>query len=238
MTIPWMAISSLALDAIGAASSAKAAATNVANKRVVDAANTAAANLVRAANNELASKKGSLDRYNQSVNNQRVMESTGSAIEAATMNYRRARDSALQDDFEQQIKFAEQAGSQAAAAAFSGIQGGVVDVINSTSALRKSRIQQRMDTSLKQGDYDARVRIGNIALQGWDSLDSSVIADNIDHNVNVAQSYQDAPGFWTHFAGKVDLKNVASVTDYVGKTFGGKEKFQWEAPASYNYGVE
>lgn len=218
----WMAVASLGLNAIGALSGAKAGAAAIKNQQTVDRANRAADALIKAANNELASKKGSLDRYNQSVNAQRIMENTGSDVEAASMNYRRARDSATQDNFEQQIQFAEQAGSQAAAAAFSGIQGGVVDVINSTSALRKARIQQRVENSLGQADYDARKRLGNIALAGWESMDTSIIADNLDYSVSVAKNYQSSPGFLERFASTVDLKNVAAVTDAIGKS-----SFKW-----------
>lgn len=218
----WMAAASLGLSALGAMSAASAATNAIKNQQTVDRANRAADALIQSANNELASKKGSLDRYNQSINAQRIMEGTGSAVEAAAMNYRRARDSATQDDFEQQIQFAEQAGGQAAAAAFSGVQGGVVDVVNSTSALRKARIQQRVSNSLGQADYDARIRLGNIALAGWESMDTSIIADNLDYSVSVAKSYQPAAGFLERFASTVDLKNVAAVTDAIGKSF-----FKW-----------
>ena len=71
----------------------------------VNAANAYANNLVRAANNELKSNRAGLARYTQAENNKRVLDNTGSALEAATINFRRARDSAASDDFESQIAF-------------------------------------------------------------------------------------------------------------------------------------
>lgn len=179
---------------------------------IVSTANAYAQNLVRAANNELRASRAGLARYNQSVNNQRSMENTGAAFEAATVNYRRARDSALSDDFESQIAFSEQAGAQAAAAALSGLSGGVADLVNGTSALRKARLQRRSDEATKQGDWDAERRTKNILQAGWDSIDSSEIADDMDYSVDIATQQTRAGGFLTDVFGGQDAKNLANIT--------------------------
>lgn len=193
----------------------------------VNAANAYASNLVRAANNELGSKVGSLARYNQSVNNQRALDNTGSAIEAVTVNYRRAKDSALQDDFESQIRFAEQMGAQAAAGALSGLQGGVVDVINGTTALRQSRVNQRVLDSAGQQDADAKARLRHTALAGWDSLDTSSINENMDYNINVAEKVTRSGNLFTDIMGGQSNQTLASATSYLGNA--AKQTFTWSA---------
>lgn len=178
---------------------------------IVNAGNAYAQNLVRSANNELRRSRAGLARYNQSVNNQRVMENVGASFEAATINYRRARDSAASDDFESQIAFAEQAGAQAAAAALSGLTGGVADMVNGTTALRKARLQQRSDEAMKQGDWDANQRAKNILKAGWDSLDTSEIADDFDYSINLATKQIRGGSALTDMLGGQDSKNLANI---------------------------
>lgn len=176
----------LGLNAVMGISGGITARADIYARNQVNAANTYARNLVRGSTNELTSKRGSLARFNQSVNNQRTLQAAGSAQEAAIVNYRRARDSATKDSFEGQVKFAEQAGAQVAAAAHSGLTGGVADLVAATTSLRKSRIQQAVDQSLKQGDYDAAKRNRAILVAGWDSLDHSEITDQLDYGKDVA----------------------------------------------------
>lgn len=159
---------------------------NINAQNIVNEANAYANNLVRAANTKLKAARGSLSRYNQSVNNQRVLESAGSQAEAATINYRRVRDSTTNDNFEQQLQFMEQTGAQAAAAAFTGLRGGVADLVAGTTALRKARIEQRAAEAAKQGDWDASQQQKHILQAGWDSLDHSEISDDLDYSVDVA----------------------------------------------------
>lgn len=162
------------------------ARANVQASNIVSSANAYANNTVRAANNELAAKRGSLARFTQSVNNQRVLDNMGESLAAAQTNYRRARDSEEQDDFETQLRFAEQAGAQSAASALAGLSGGVVDIVNSTTAMRKARLQQRAADAVKAGDFDAQLRFSQIQQAGWDSLDNSEISETLDYGKDVA----------------------------------------------------
>ena len=185
----------------------------------VTAANTYAQNLVRTVNNELSMSRASTARYNQSVNNQRVLENTGSAVETAGINYRRARDSATLDDFESQIAFAEQAGAQRAQAALSGLTGGVVDLVDATTRLRKSRLQQRSDEAVKLGDFDAGQRAKQIYQTGWDSLDSSEISADVDYSVNVQSKQVYAGNLFTEAFGKGSAKGIANLASEAGNFF-------------------
>lgn len=208
----WAAVADFGLRAISSISQGIIDKANVNASNTVNEANAYANNLIRAANNKLGAARGSLARYNQSVNNNRTLENTGLQAEAAAINYRRARDSEIQDDFETQLRFAEQAGAQAAAAALSGLTGGVADVVNSTTALRKARLSQRALTARQQGDFDAQQRQAQILQAGWDSLDSSEIIDGIDYSVDVATRRTSSGNFFTQVMGMQDTKNLANLT--------------------------
>lgn len=206
------AAADFAIKAISGISQGILDKANVNASNTVNEANAYANNLIRAANNKLGAARGSLARYNQSVNNNRTLENAGLQAEAAAVNYRRARDSEIQDDFETQLRFAEQAGAQAAATALSGLTGGVADVVNSTTALRKARLSQRALVARQQGDFDAQQRQSQILQAGWDSLDSSEIIDGIDYSVDVATKRVSSGNFFTQVMGMQDTKNLANLT--------------------------
>ena len=209
-----MAMADAGLKAIMGISSGITEKAQVNANNIVNSANAYASNLVRAANNELRIRRNQLARYNQNENNARVLENTGSALEAAAINFRRSRDSATGDDFENQIAFSEQAGAQAAAAALSGLTGGVADMVNGTTTLRKARLQQRSDQAMKQGDWDAAQRNRQIAQAGWDSLDSSEIAADLDYSVDIATKQQVTGGFLTEILGGQSAQNMANVFNF------------------------
>jgi hypothetical protein len=186
---------------------------------IVNEANAYAQNLVRAANNNLRGSRASLSRFNQSINNQRVMENAGSAMEAAVVNYRRARDNAINDDIEAQLAFSEQAGAQAAASALSGLVGGAADIVAGTTALRKSRLKQRSDEALRLADYDAAKRSQQIMQAGWDSLDSSEISADLDYSVDVATKQTRAGNLLFDILGGQDTKTVANLSSSSGSWF-------------------
>lgn len=214
MAAPTAAMADFAIKALMGVSSGVLADAQAGAVNTVNAANAYAQNLVRAANNQLRASRGSLARYTQSVNNQRVLENTGAAAEAQAINYRRARDSALNDDFESQLAFSEQAGAQAAASALSGLTGGVADLVAGTTSMRKSRLQQRSKEALRQGDWDAAQREKQILRAGWDSLDHSEISDDIDYSVDVATKQVRSGNLFTDIIGGQDTKNLANLTDY------------------------
>lgn len=207
----WAAAAQFGLQAVMGISQGITDRANINAANTVNEANSFANNLIRGANNQLGAARGSLNRYNQSVNNQRTLQSAGMQAEAALVNYRRARDSEIQDDFETQLRFAEQAGAQAAATALSGLSGGVADVVNSTTALRKSRLLQRSETARKQGDFDAQQRQAQILQAGWDSLDNSEITDNIDYSKDVAVKRFASGNLFTQIMGVQDMKNMANL---------------------------
>lgn len=208
-----------ALNVVMGISSGITARANINAANTVNAANTYAANLIRNSKNELAAKRTSLARFTQSVNNQRVLENAGSAFTAQQVNYRRGRDVAARDDFEGQVRFAEQAGAQAAASAVSGLTGGVADIVRGTTALRKSRIQQAVDQSLSQGDYDAAQRNKAIMVAGWDSLDQSELTTALDYGKNVATEQRYGGNLWSDAMSGTSGKDIKAIADFASSNF-------------------
>lgn len=175
---------SVGLNVFSSLSAGWAEEANIRAKNTVNSATTIANNLMRGANNELLSKRNALARYVQNENNKRTMTQTGREQEASLINYRRGRDAAASGDFEAQIGFSEQAGAQAAMAGFSGLTGGITDIVASTTALRTSRVKQASLQSLGQADWDAAQRQRDIMAAGLNSLDQSYITDDIDYSLD------------------------------------------------------
>ena len=146
-----------------------------------------ASNRVRDARNEEAAAAGDLARWVQSVNNQRIQRNTAEALEALTVNSQRQQDMMARGRLADSIAHAEQAGAQAAAAAFNGVGGSVVDNINTSTALRDQLTDQQSLDVANQSAWDSTRRAGSIASQLIGGLDQSLILDNMDHSVAVAQ---------------------------------------------------
>ncbi|MCA3173563.1 MAG: hypothetical protein ING25_11015 [Burkholderiales bacterium] len=202
-----------AKDIIGSISAGWLAEGNARAQTTINEANAYASNLIRSSNNKVAAARSSLARYTQSVNNNRTLENTGKAVTQNNVNYRRSRDAAMSASLEDQIAQAEQQGAQAAAAAFSGLSGGVADVVRSTTALRASRIKQRKDQALTQMDSDQAARTGALLQAGWDNLDQTDIVANIDYGNDVPVQVQYTGGLFSEVMGgilKQEPKSLAN----------------------------
>lgn len=216
MSAPTAQMADAGLKAVMGLSNLFLQEANADAANVINEANAWSSNLIRSANNELRGARSSLARYNQSVNNQRTLDNVGAAQAAHITNYRRARDSATQDDFETQIRMAEGAGAQAAAAALSGLTGGVADLVAGTSALRSERIKQRSLEASKQQAWDAAQVQRNIALAGYDQLDYSEIATDLDYGIDVAQKQRSTGSLLSAVLGGQDMKGLSNIADYAG----------------------
>jgi hypothetical protein len=206
----YVQIAKMGMTAVSNISASYLKDADIDASNTINEANAYASNLVRSANNKLSAARSSLAYYNQSVNNKRVLQNAGSAAEAATVNYRRTRDNAATGSVEDQIRFAEQAGAQASVAAFSGLTGGVVDVVRGATALRQSRIQQRTAEMLKQGDYDASKQSARILQAGWDSLDTSDLTANLDYSRDVAQTRRSNSSLFFDIMSGQDTKDMSN----------------------------
>lgn len=181
------AIADFAMKAIQGISGGILADAQANADNIINDANTAASNLIRGANNELAASRSTLRRFNQSVNNNRALTNTGRNVVASNVDAARAAQANAAASFEDQIAFAEQQGAQSAMAAFTGLSGGVVDLVNGATALRHSRVVQRAELASKEAAFDSRERAKQLALAGWDSLDTSDVGVLLDRGQDVAQ---------------------------------------------------
>lgn len=154
---------------------------------MLSALNAEVGNKVRVAQNAATAAQNNLDRWIQSVNNNKVLDQGGEALEANAINYRRMSDVGIQQDFATSIRNAEQMGHAAAAAAASGIDGNVVDMVNGSTALRDSIVRQGIDDKRHLQAYDVARRAGNIMSQTINGMDNSIILDTLDYNTNFAQ---------------------------------------------------
>jgi hypothetical protein len=150
-------------------------------------------NRVRQASNAAAAAEGSLNRFIQSVNNNRQLKAGGQALEANMVNFYRSDDQLQQQGFSQSIEEAEQAGAAAAAAALNGVAGSVVNDVNLSTQLRDGIMRHAFDDLRDKEAYDTARRAGSIMSQMVGSLDQSLIIDRLDYNQDVAMQ-QAKPG--------------------------------------------
>lgn len=201
----------MGLQAVMGLSAGYSAAQAAGRQTLINKANADAANLVRGARNELVVAKGRVARANQAENNKRTLTQGGRTAEAAAINYRRVRDSSITEDFEGQIRMAEQAGAAIASQALAGVGGSVVDMVNGTTALRNARLQYAQKQRMKAADYDAAQAQTDIKRATIQSLDDSSIIDDLDYNVDLGLEVRRSGNLFTDIVGGQDPKNIANV---------------------------
>lgn len=152
----------------------------------VQEVNAAAGNKVRRANNALASAKGNLARYMQSINNNEALTAAGRAVDANTRSGLQAQDRLQQQGLFSQVAATEQAGRALASQGALGLGGSVVDNVNAATTLRAAIMQDSLSKQKMNVSYEVGLRAQSIASQMTRSLDSSIILDNIDYNTDVA----------------------------------------------------
>ena len=130
---------------------------------------------------------GSLNRWVQSVNNNLALKAGGKALEANTVNARKAKDYRTERRVSSSLSEAEALGAASAARGASGLNGGVVDMVAGTVALRSSIVSEQLRKQGISEDDAAGQRAGMIMSQMVNGLDNSIIYPNRDNNVNVAQ---------------------------------------------------
>jgi hypothetical protein len=157
---------------------------NIANN-MVSASNAQTGNASRRARNLAAMAEGGLQRFIQSLNNNRQLQEGADALSTAQTNFNRSVGSAKQSMFSDDIAQAEQRGAAAVAQAASGTGGSVADAVNAATALRNQITSEIKDDRLTMLTSDQRARMGSIASQMIGGLDSSVIHDNIDYSKDV-----------------------------------------------------
>jgi hypothetical protein len=179
----WMMIGGAVAGGVGNDASSNAADRNT----ELSALNARTGNSTRTAKNAASAATTNLQRFVQSANNARRLKSGGDTALAEAQNYRRYRDSLATQTLSQQVGDSERAGAAAAAQAAARLEGGAVDAVNTSTALRNALVNSSLGKNAALADYDYTQRAGRIAASTAGGLDSSLILDSLDYNVDFAQ---------------------------------------------------
>lgn len=152
----------------------------------VAAAQAAAENKIRKANNERQAAAADLANFATARNNNRRLEAAGYQQEAAVVNRERMREQILDQSIEGQIAAAEMAGAYAASVAMAGVGGGSVDAITQAAELKDQRRQFYQERNAGYADYDQMQQIIGIVPQAAAEYDTRVAFPNMDTGYTVA----------------------------------------------------
>jgi hypothetical protein len=179
-------------------------------------------NEARAWANFNVAAQNQLKRFVQSTNNTRRLDAGGESLGTTLVNYRRQKDQLTRGNFEDSIRAAEQAGSQAAAAATAGISGSVADNINSATILRNDRLAMEAEKQGRALDADYQHTAKAITTDAINGLDNRSVYDNFDNNIDVALKYA-APTWFGKFLSGGGLSTLvkAGQTYATGSARGG-----------------
>lgn len=189
-------------------------ATAKANNRISQV-NADTKNKTRGLSNAAEMAKGRLARYSQSLANNRLLDASGRQQEASTTNQLRVHDAQTVSGVSASLQQAETAGHQAAAAASAGLQGGVVDMIDTSTRLRDAIVDQRTKEVEGQQDYDFQKQRGQIEAQAIQSMDDSTILDNLDFNKDYATITPVVSNFAYALQGSAQSLGVTGVGDMI-----------------------
>jgi hypothetical protein len=195
----------------------------------------AAQAVIRAAQNTNAIAQSALARWTQNTQNSRRLKAGGQALEANTVNTYRQLDAKEYKDFSGQIAQSEQAGMSAVSAAAAGIGGGVVDMVNASTALRNSIVDHQSEQQGLRFISDSQRRAGNIMSQTIGGLDSSIIFDSLDYNVDYAKKMAVPGTFASIFQGVLGAVSPGSLSALKGQdsTTGSTDFKPYELTSSF-----
>lgn len=227
--------------AFGAAKGAMEASANIELAKIDQTLRIAIANAdrrSRTASNIQSAAQGNLARWAQSVNNNRILESGGKALEVNAINFSRQLDTALNSGVAESIGAAEVAGRAAAASAFAGISGDVVDSVNLSSRLRDRMVRETTQRNFKMAEWDFRQRQSATAQQYVRSLDSSYILDNLDYTQSVVQQQYTPSIGRGAFAGALGASGGADWMGAIKSGLGSAQNAYGEWQTSQTYGTD
>lgn len=226
--------------AFGAAKGALEASANIELAKIDQTLRIAVASAdrrSRTAGNIQSAAQGNLARWAQSVNNQRILEAGGKALEVGAINFSRQLDTALNSSLSASVGAAEVAGRAAAASAFAGISGDVVDSVNLSSRLRDRMVRETTQRNFKMAEWDFRQRQAATAQQYVRSLDSSYILDNLDYTQSFVQQVSTPSQFQGAVAGALNNSGGADWLGAIQSGLGSARNAYGEWQTSRNYGT-
>jgi len=168
--------------AIDAANLEELRANKLENK--LSAANVYASNTVREANNELSAVSGSLNRFRIGLGDRQTLRTSGREQEQIQTNLFRAIKDASTGALEDRLDTAYDMGALAASASAAGVGGGSREVMNATLRMTGARRQSALEEAQGDMTYDAMRLLTNTQADAYAQLDTSVIFDQLDLQVD------------------------------------------------------
>jgi hypothetical protein len=152
----------------------------------VNAANTDAANLVRAAGNEFSAAQASLQNALRSIGNREKMYVFGQQHNALEENEGRVMDSIVRGNLSTQLKGAAALGALRAQAAASGTGGSSRDIMRSVSALAQGAAITSAAENQKYVQFDSLLQKAGLLRSAASGIDVGQALPRMDYGVNVA----------------------------------------------------
>ncbi len=216
MPVLGLAVVGAVVGIYSAVTSGNQAKEDARARNEVRRANAEAANLVRGANNEKAAAFGHLNRWLQSVNNNRALDNAALSLEQTKANYLRQVDASRAGDFQRQLQVQEQAGAASATRGYTGFSGNAAEMVGGSAALRQALVEQTVQKNYKVADQDQQRKVHAITSQLMGGLDQSLILDAVDYNRNVtfeeAAPSSTGPVLAATFQGLASVAGAASAT--------------------------
>lgn len=155
-------------------------------QKTIDKANAKAANIAREGENEKRAAANALANYTKSINNQRLMRSTGEQVEALALNFGRMLDQSVKGNIADQVRASEELGRLSAQAAWSGVGGSTSAMIEQTLRLRQSSQAREREVRLSQQGYEYGKQREQLISRTGESLDYRYELAGLDYGVNLA----------------------------------------------------
>lgn len=147
--------------------------------------------------NAAAASQANLQRFMQSVNNNRRLTAMGQDLNANTTNSLRNQDTQLAQGFSREISQSEQSGNAVARQATAGLAGDTAEQVNRTTQLRDSITTELYKEKTGQQANDAVLRAGSVAHTAIGGLDGTIVLPSLNYNRAVAQ-LQSPPNQFTY----------------------------------------
>lgn len=182
----WVTAAMMGLSILSGMGQSKAARAQARAQATVTRAETAANEVIREASNVREGARASLGEFIRSMNNQRIMEAAGAQYNQLGETVVRTLDQAVKGGLSRQVAAMEEVGAMAAQAAWAGVGGTTVDLIDGTLRLRNAMIEQ--DVARQEGymSYDMVMQQAGIMEAGIQNLDYSQMTAAINSQQPIA----------------------------------------------------
>lgn len=216
----WVAAAVAVVGAIVNFLGASAAAKN---QQMVNRANVYAQKVTAEANNKVEVSRAALDNFVREQSNKKLMEKAGDQYNKIGENINRIQDSYTRGSMQKKVAAAEALGSIKASAAFAGVGGATVGMIDST--------MRRVQAISQEGERkNKNLQIGDLRGDRNNQISNAVAGTNMGQtipnlrNTVFAEPYVAKPT-WMNF-----LSDAASMYMALGGTFGGSGGSTYTGP--------